>query len=141
MSSSLRRCFCGRCYRWLAHCYCFSRNWLSIVHIVHPSFFITDSLQFAYQSAENANSAELTNGLLSIVTSFIVIFFICEFGEMVCNRFNSYNEELCKCDWHAFPVEIQQLLLIFMTSTQRPAAFQGYGGIECTRDTFKKVRH
>lgn len=77
--------------------------------------------------------------MITMPASCTTIFFICEFGEMVGHQFNLFDEELCQCNWYEFPIELQKVLMTFMSSIQRPAIFQGYGGTECTRDEFKKV--
>lgn len=66
---------------------------------------------------------------------------MCEFGEIVSNQFNVFDGTLCQCNWYAFPIEMQRLLVTFMTSTQRPAIIRGYANTEFTRDAFKSVNY
>lgn len=101
------------------------------------SFFF--KLKFHSQSTEHFNPIELIFALIILSASFLFNILVCQFGEMVNNQFALFDAKLYRRDWYAFPIEVQQLLLIFMSDTQRPAVYRGYGGIECTRDTFKKV--
>ena len=72
--------------------------------------------------------------------SFAIIFAFCELGAQVTKQFNSFNEELCQCKWYLQTIEIQKMLLIFMSDAQEPVFLRGYGNILCTRDAFKDVR-
>lgn len=63
----------------------------------------------------------------------------CEFADMVANQFDEFDSELCQCKWYLLPIETQRMLLIFMSITQEPAIFYGYGQIEGSRETFKTV--
>ena len=74
-----------------------------------------------------------------IFWAFTLIFFYCELGKMVTNEFNLFNEELCQCKWYLFSLDMQRMMLIFMSDAQQPMLLRGYGNIECTRDSFKNV--
>lgn len=71
--------------------------------------------------------------------TFAATFLCCEFAQMVTKQFDEFDNELCQCDWYLLPMEIQRMLPIFMSCTQQPAIFHGYGQIEGSRDTFKTV--
>lgn len=66
-------------------------------------------------------------------------FLLCELGQWVTNGFDRFGDELDGCDWHLWPIELQRLYLIFLLDTQQPTYTQCFGGILCSRDTFKKV--
>lgn len=92
-------------------------------------------------------NAKLFDAISSIQTiavmswSFFLVTFFCGMGEMVTNRFNQLHEDLCKSNWISYSLEMQQLYLIFIGNTQRPAIIAGYGNILCTRETLKKVKN
>lgn len=86
-----------------------------------------------------SNPIEWISPLLLGAWSFVMIFFFCEFGAMVTNQFNRFNEELDQCDWYLFPVELQRTLLIVMINTQNPIIIRGYGNTLCTRDALKQA--
>lgn len=67
------------------------------------------------------------------------ILMICEPGEWVAAHFEGFSKKLEQCNWHLLPIDIKRLYLIFLIDTQQPINIQCYGGILCTRDTFKKV--
>lgn len=50
-----------------------------------------------------------------------------------------FDVELFQCNWYAYPIETQKLLLTFMSSTQRSKILHGFGNIQCTRNAFKSV--
>lgn len=88
-------------------------------------------------------SLELTTQMILsflVFWSFAIIFAFCELGAQVTIQFNSINEELCQGDWYLQSIEVQRMLLIFMSNTQTPAIL-GYGNIVCTRNAFKEVHN
>lgn len=91
--------------------------------------------------AQNFNPIELILTWIMMCCSTLIIFFLCEFGGMARNQFEFFADELHQCNWYAFPIGMQQLLFTFIANTQRPAIFRGYGGVHCSRDTFKTVEN
>lgn len=91
------------------------------------------------QNDLNSNPIELVILVIVMFWTFVVTFLCCECAQLVANRFDEFDDGLGQCDWHLLPTDVQQMLLIFMQSTQQPAVFQGYGQIDGSRDTFKKV--
>ena len=65
---------------------------------------------------------------------------ICEPGERVTNTFHAFDNELCRCNWYSSPIKFQRFYLIFLLDTQLPVDTHSYGNIQCTRETFKKVK-
>ena len=84
-------------------------------------------------------SMELMMTLIVLLLTFFYLFIYCELGEMVSKQFDLFNEKLDQCNWYAFPMKTQKILIIFITNAQQPTLFRGFGNILCTRDTFKKV--
>lgn len=82
---------------------------------------------------------ELNTCAIFMFWAFAFDSLICELGQRVTNRYEAYGDELCKCDWYSLPVKLQRLYLIFLLDTQQPKRIQSYGGIVCSRKTFKKV--
>ena len=70
---------------------------------------------------------------------FAFNFAICEPGERVTDQFEQFGEEVERCEWNKLPIEMQRMYLIFLSDTQQPVNIRSYGGILCTRDTFKTV--
>ena len=70
---------------------------------------------------------------------FILNFVIGEFGQRVTDQFEQFGMEFGSCDWHKLSIEMQRMYLIFLSDTQQPKNLQSYGGIFCTRETFKNV--
>lgn len=91
------------------------------------------------KSGDNSNAVDAIVPTMIVLYSLFLIFVFCEFGERVCSEFNIFHEKLCHCDWYLFPLEMQKMLLIILSSTQQPASIQGYANTQCTRDAFKSV--
>lgn len=66
-------------------------------------------------------------------------FVLCELGEHVAQKFDTFNMELCQCNWYMFPIKIQRMFQIFITDTQKPKFIRTRGNILCTREVFKEV--
>lgn len=64
---------------------------------------------------------------------------VCEPGERVASQFEQFGEELGRCEWNQLPIGMQRMYLIFLSDTQQPKNLRSYGGIPCTRETFKLV--
>lgn len=90
---------------------------------------------------DDSNSFEIMILLLMMPWIFIDSLIICEPGERVTNEFEEYNTTFNQCKWHKLPIEMQKWFLIFLSDTQQAKYIQGYGGILCARDTFKRVRN
>lgn len=59
---------------------------------------------------------------------------------MVNTQFEKFDVELYQCYWYTFPIDMQQMLMTFMTYTQRSTMIHGFSNTECTRTTFKRVK-
>lgn len=82
---------------------------------------------------------EWANPISLVLCSFTLIYLLCELGEKVTSCFGVFNVELYRCHWYLFPIEVQRMLVIFMSDTQQPIFIRSYGNIMCTRKVFKKV--
>lgn len=71
--------------------------------------------------------------------TFVTLFSFCEFSEIVACQFEIFSEELYQCDWYLATNRLQRMFLVVLANAQQPMDIHGYAGIECTRDTFKKV--
>lgn len=69
-----------------------------------------------------------------------ILFLICEFGEMITNEFEMFDNEFGQCNWYRFPIEIQRMFVTVTANTQQPEILQAFGNTPCTREIFKKVR-
>lgn len=101
-------------------------------------FIFSNSLQL--QSEENTNPVAMIFPSFIVCISFSVLSFYCECGIRVINQFSHFDETVCKCDWYTFPIELQRMLLIFMTSTQQPPVIHGFANAACTRESLKNVK-
>lgn len=75
---------------------------------------------------------------LFVCCSFLALF--CEFGEMITEQFEMFNDELSQCKWYLFSTDVQQMFVILMAFAQKPMNICGCGKIKCTRESFKKVK-
>lgn len=143
MNYFLQHWWDGHCYHLLWPFCSFDHNWLSNILGIKweffnwPFFFFLCFLLKA--DSENSSPIVLIFACITMFYSIILIFFVCELGQMTSNEFSAFDEELCQLNWHAFPIKMQKVLVIFMSFTQRQTILSAYGLTECTRDAFKTV--
>lgn len=68
-----------------------------------------------------------------------LIFFSCEFGEMLSDEFSRVNDLFYECNWHLLSAQVQRVFKMILADTQQPVIIKGYGNVSCLRETFKKV--
>lgn len=71
--------------------------------------------------------------------SFAANFLFCEFGENVTRRFNELDKTICQSEWYLLSIEIQRMLPTIIMITQKEIILQGFGGVDLTREAFKRV--
>lgn len=85
------------------------------------------------------NGFEMSTTILADFWAFTLNFLACEVGQRVTSQYEIFGDELRKCNWHVLPIEMQRIYLTFLLDTQQPIFIQSYGGIVCSRETYKKV--
>lgn len=90
-----------------------------------------------------SNPLEYLNGDLKrvILTSWsiITIYSFCEMGQMVASQFDMFEKELCQCNFYLFSRKLQQIHLIVLANAQQPTTVNGFGNLECMRQSMKTV--
>lgn len=83
----------------------------------------------------------IENAILTIVVlwTFILNMLVCEPGDRVTNQFEKFGVEFGQYQWYNLPTEMQRSYLLFLSDTQQLIHLQTYGGIMCTRETYKQV--
>lgn len=64
---------------------------------------------------------------------------VCNFGEIMSNKFGGIDDTIYGCDWYTFPNDIQRMLPIILAGAQQPVILMGFANLTCTREAFKKV--
>lgn len=93
-----------------------------------------------FQSERIPNPSEICFTLLMTFWSYMAIFGFCVLGELVTNRFDLFNETLCKTNWHLLPIELKRMLVIFMAITQKSVILGSGKTVICRLEAFKKVK-
>lgn len=107
--------------------------------IRYKNEWITPFALLIFQVDHVLGPLELSITLAILFVVFAYLYMFCELGEKVSKQFEMFDDALSQCNWYAFPLKIQRILIIFMANSQDPAFLRGYGNILCTRETFKKV--
>lgn len=82
---------------------------------------------------------ECVKPFLSICWAFVFMGVFTEFGELVTDQFEMFNDTLNQSRWYLYPIDVQQMLLLLTANAQRTTFIQGFGNIICARETFKGV--
>lgn len=79
--------------------------------------------------------------MLLMMTFWVLVFnlAICEPGQKVTDQFDQFDEELNRCKWNELSIGMRRMYLIFLSDAQQSVNIKSYGGIACTRETFRKV--
>lgn len=110
--------------------------------IYEKKSILISKINFSHQkSSSESIPAEMIRILFLMFWSCFVLALICEFGEMVRNEFEIFDNEICQCNWYYFPIKIQRMFVIVIANTQQLEILQAFGNIPCTREIFKKVKH
>lgn len=81
----------------------------------------------------------LMSSIADMFYAFGTVFFVCELGQRVSDAFETYEDTIIAFDWYAFPIELQQMLLISLQNAQQEVEIECFGSISGNRETFKKV--
>lgn len=113
---------------------------LNVSNFLSWNFIIT--VMYFQKSMDNLNSNPM--GIITPLTllawSFVLIAITCECGERcVTERFHLFEDKLNRCKWYLMTLNMQRMVLIFISDAQQPAYMHGFANIVCTRDYFKKV--
>lgn len=71
--------------------------------------------------------------------AYVLMYFLCEFGENVTKEFNNLDDTFFELNWYLFPFEIQRRLPITIAAIQQPVVLEGFVNCAFTREAFKKV--
>lgn len=77
--------------------------------------------------------------ILLVLWALFYLFVLCDFGQKVANQFELFENEICKCKWYLFPLEMQRVFAFAMLNAQHLVVVEGFGNIKLTHDTSKKV--
>lgn len=76
-----------------------------------------------------------------LLWSFVIIFTLCNLGQILTNKFDEFNDELVQCDWYLYPCKMQQIYAIMLVNAQQPTYLKAYANILCTRAIIMKRVH
>lgn len=79
--------------------------------------------------------------LILIPGTMVVIwlYLFCHFGDMITQKFEHIAYSVYDVKWYTLSLNLQKTLPLVIMQAQKNVFFQGYAGIKCTRELFKKV--
>lgn len=84
-------------------------------------------------------TVEMMSTVLGMIWAFALNFTACELGQRVTSQYEVFACGLCACNWYFLAPEMQRVYLMFLLDAQMPIYILCYSGIECSRETFRKV--
>lgn len=108
------------------------------IDVIRHLIYFENMISFLiFKWADHVNVLELIILLFLMMWLISLLFLLCEFGAQTTHRFEVFEEELDRCDWHLLPIRLQRMYLIFVSG--QSMNISSFGGIKCERDTFKMV--
>lgn len=77
------------------------------------------------------------SGLLALMP---FLFLLCYIGENVTTAYLDLNGKIFQISWYMCPLQVQKYIPFMMTHAQKEIYFKSFGSLDCTLDTFKRVR-
>lgn len=84
-------------------------------------------------------SLDALSASLLVLSSYTFLFVFCNFGQNLTDQFQLFEAEMYKFKWYLFPIGMQQTFACVMINVQQLAMVKGFGNIELSRETAKKV--
>lgn len=82
---------------------------------------------------------EIAKTLILLFWSSAAVALFCEFGQMVTEQFEMFDDELKRCQWYLFPIEMQRSFGIAVANSQQSMNIRGFGNMKRTREALKNV--
>lgn len=112
--------------------------WNSIVSNWKFVILVLFRLSFQPQRKDNWGLYTLS-AIILVLWAFIFLFLWCDFGQKLTDQFELFEDEVYKCKWYLFSIEMQQIFAFAMMNVQQSIVVKGFGNIELSRETFEKV--
>lgn len=77
--------------------------------------------------------------VMDLSYAFGFVYIVCELCQQASDGYEEMNDTIDQFDWPSYPIEIQRILPLVMSSAQQSAEFKVFGSITCRRVTFKNV--
>lgn len=96
---------------------------------------------FHFQSRENDDAAGAINAFSRAIIFLPSLFLLCFIGERVTTSFDELNESVYAMTWYILPIKLQRGFLVpMMAIVNKPIVLKGVSSLNCSHDTFKRVR-
>lgn len=88
----------------------------------------------------NSNTAvEILAPFFGVLIWLILLFLLCDYGDKATNEFASLSYSYFEILWYYLPVDQQKYFILMISNAETPVNLEGFV-VQCTRETFKKVR-
>lgn len=84
-------------------------------------------------------SLDTLAAIILVLWAFILMFISCDFGQNLTNQFELFEYEFYTCKWYLLSIELQRIYAFAAMNVQRSVSVQGFGNIQLTHETSKKV--
>lgn len=68
-----------------------------------------------------------------------LLYLLCNYGERVTEAYSDLNEQVYEQNWYLCPSKLQLNFVLVLMTAQRPVYLEGFTGITCSLETYKKV--
>ncbi|XP_055296830.1 odorant receptor 22c-like [Sitodiplosis mosellana] len=67
------------------------------------------------------------------------LYLFCHFGDQLTESFGNVDNAFYQLSWYELPLDMQKCIPMAISLAQKEIYLQGFGSINCTKDTFKKI--
>lgn len=93
-----------------------------------------------FQFINTNNHLLLEAGMSGIMALMPFLFLLCYIGENVTTSYLDLTDKIFQLSWYMCPVKVQKYIPFMMLHGQKEIYFRSFGSLDCTLDTFKRVR-
>lgn len=118
--------------------FCLRLQKVSFYYLI-DTFKWTMLIVFILQDINNNDLINICRSLSRLSGWIVSLFYVCEFGDHITNRFQDITHSIYDCPWYILPTNMIKLLQLSIIIAQRPIYMHGCFNIPCIRETFRTV--
>lgn len=92
----------------------------------------------AFQLFED-QSMEVAQQMVSEIALLSSLFFLCEIGDYVMQRYENIRYSIYQLNWYTLPLDLQRKLPTILAMTEKNIYIRGFARFHCTRTVFSQV--
>lgn len=92
-----------------------------------------------FQAMKHFDLANFIQMVSPTVVTVVCLFLLCHFGSYLSEHFDHFGNAVYQLNWYMLPLKQKRLLPTFLALINKPTPLEGYGGTQCTCQSFTQV--